>query len=75
MTAGPEQVSGTSVAGSQNINGGTDHINGAVATYADDVASRNAATQNALTLPNSYRIGSEGFWGRIAAGKTTDGGF
>lgn len=73
MSAGPETVAGSQVGGSTNINGGSEHINGAVATLADDVTSVNAATQNALTLPGDYRVGAAGFWGKIA-GKT-DGGY
>lgn len=68
-------VSGTSVAGATNITGGTEVINGQVATFADDVASINAATQNALTLPGDYQDSRQGFWGKIVGGKTTDGGF
>lgn len=75
MAAGPESVAGSQVAGATNITGGTEHINGAAATYADDVASINAATQNALTLPKDYKDNDAGFWGKIVGGKTTDGGF
>jgi hypothetical protein len=73
MSAGPETVAGSQVGGSTNITGGTDHINGAVATLADDVTSINAATQDAKTLPGDYKVGSAGFWGKVA-GKT-DGGY
>jgi len=73
-TASSDSVSGTQVPGATNITGGTDHINGAVATSADDITSINAAQQSALTLPDSYKT-KEGFWGKIVGGKTTDGGF
>jgi len=69
-------VSGTPVPGSTNVTGGTEVINGAVATLADDVTSINAATQNALTIPTLYKQTERGgFWGEIVGGKTSDGGF
>jgi hypothetical protein len=74
-TASSDDVSGTQVAGATNISGGTDPINGAVATFADDIASINAAQQSALTLPDDYRVNGKGFWGKIVGGKTSDGGF
>jgi hypothetical protein len=75
MAAGKDTVAGTQVAGQTNITGGSEHINGVVATLADDVTSINAATQAALTLPNDYKNNDKGFWGKIVGGKTTDGGF
>lgn len=77
MAAGPETVAGTQVSGSTNITGGSENINGAVAASKDDIADINAATQNALTLPDAYKesLGKSGFWGKISGGKTTDGGF
>jgi hypothetical protein len=68
-------VSGTPVAGATNITGGAEHINGAVATLADDVASINAATQHALTLPGDYKNGRKGFWGPIVTTGQSAGGF
>jgi len=73
-TASSDDVAGTQVSGSTNITGGTDHINGAVATFADDIASINAARQNALTIPDD-KGKKNGYWGKIVGGKTTDGGF
>lgn len=78
MSAGPENVSGTQVAGSTNINGGTERINGPVATLADDVTSINAANQSALTIPEAksrLTPGGEGMWSKVFGGKTTDGGY
>lgn len=72
---GSELVSGTHVAGSISIPSGNEHINGLVATLADDVTSINLAQQSALTLPDVGKGNREGFWGRIYGGKTTDGGF
>lgn len=76
MAAGPDAVSGTHVSGSTNVTGGTDHINGPVATLADDVASINAARQSALTIPTNKAFQSgEGIMGKVFGGKTTDGGY
>jgi hypothetical protein len=76
MAASPETVAGTKVAGATSItNSGHEVINGAVATLADDVTSINTATQNALTLADDHKRADRGFWGKIAGGKTTDGGF
>lgn len=63
-TASGDAVDGTQVAGQTSVNGGTNHQNGAVATLADDIASINAATQNALTIPVG-RGTRQGKWGRM----------
>jgi hypothetical protein len=78
MAAGPDSVSGSKVAGGTNINGGSEEINGPVATLADDITSINAARQNSLTIPeNKSRLspGGESLMARIYGGKTTDGGY
>lgn len=68
-------VSGTPVSGATDLNSGSEHINGAIATLADDVTSINAATQNALTLPNDYKNSKAGFWGPIVKTGQSAGGF
>jgi hypothetical protein len=75
MPAGKGTVSGSQVSGALNITGGSEHINGQVATLADDVTSINTATQNALTLPDDYKNGRKGYWGKIVGGAASDGGF
>jgi hypothetical protein len=72
---GPETVSGTQVPGAISVASGNEHINGVVATLADDVASINTAQQDANTLPRVGKGNREGQWGRIYGGKTTDGGY
>lgn len=75
LNAGPEDVSGSQVSGSTNINGGAEGgVNSAVAASKDDITTINAV--RATAWPRGR--GSRTSWGRIyqqGAGGQTDGGY
>ena len=76
MAANSDAVDGTKVGGATQITGGTDHQNGAVAAFADDITSINAANANRQPVDVGTRRGKVGkMYGALPNGVALPTGF